>query len=222
MNRKALWPILLIGAALVVAPFALSLPTKATAGERMIGDFQPIMQAASVKETARYYDDVFVPLGKVAPLMGEATVAKFSGYLEGFGGVQADAARLVPLLASALGLTPAETQAFLGKELPAFAALLQGLPQLQQDFGGLLAVLKANTAVFTQVPAGLDHYEPLVETMQGNVGDYRQVSSLPSFDLFTWFFAVPGALLVLLAGAGLWFGRGERAAVPEPSPASAA
>lgn len=222
MNRNVLWPILLIGAALVAAPFALSLPAKATAGERMIRDFQPIMRAGSVQETARYYDEVFVPLGKVAPLMGEATVAKFSGYLEGFAGVQADAERLVPLLAGALGLTPAETQAYLGKELPAFAALLQGLPQLRQDFGGLLGVLKANTAVFAQVPAGLDHYEPLVRTMQGNVGDYGKVSSLPSFDLFTWFFAVPGFLLVLLAGAGLWFGRGERAVVPEPSTASAA
>ena len=103
MDRKVLWPTLLIGAALVAAPFALSLPTKAIAGERMIRDFQPIMRAGSVKETARYYDEVFVPLGKVAPLMGEATVAKFSGYLEGFAGVQADAERLVPLLAGALG-----------------------------------------------------------------------------------------------------------------------
>lgn len=222
MNRKLLWPILLIGAALVAAPFALSLPTKATAGERMIEDFRPIMQADSVRETARYYDEVFVPLGKVAPLMGEATVAKFSGYLEGFAGVQADAERLVPLLAGALGLTPAETQAYLGKELPAFAALLQGLPQLERDFGGLLGALKANTAVFAQVPAGLEHYEPLVRTMEGNVGDYGQVSSLPDFGLFTWFFAVPGVLLVLLAGSGLWFGRGGSAAAPEPSPASAA
>ena len=222
MNRKVLWPILLIGAALVAAPFALSLPTKATAGERMIRDFQPIMQPDSVQETARYYDDVFVPLGKVAPLMGAATVAKFSGYLEGFAGVQADSERLVPLLAGVLGLTPAETQAYLSEELPAFATLLQGLPQLRQDFGGLLGALKANTAVFAQVPAGLDHYKPLVETMQGNVADYGQVSSLPDFGLFTWFFAVPGVLLVLLAGSGLWFGRGERAAVPEPSPASAA
>ena len=115
MNRKVLWPILLIGAALVAAPFALSLPTKATAGERMIRDFQPIMQADAVQETARYYDEVFVPLGKVAPLMGEATVAKFSGYLEGFAGVQADAERLVPLLAGALGLTPAEV-AMLARE----------------------------------------------------------------------------------------------------------
>jgi hypothetical protein len=47
--------------------------------------------------------------------------------------------------------------------------------------------------------------------MQGNVDNYRQVNSLPDFRLFTVFFVVPGALLVLLAGYGLFgnpFARG--------------
>jgi hypothetical protein len=39
------------------------------------------------------------------------------------------------------------------------------------------------------------------------VDNYRQVNSLPDFRLFTVFFVVPGALLVLLAGAGLFGGR---------------
>ena len=54
MNRKGLWAILLIGLALVIAPLAMSLPTKASAGERMLNSFQPIMQPASVKTTAYY------------------------------------------------------------------------------------------------------------------------------------------------------------------------
>lgn len=33
------------------------------------------------------------------------------------------------------------------------------------------------------------------------------MNSLPSFRLFTWFFIVPGALLILLAGYGLFGGR---------------
>ena len=53
MNRKVLWAVLVIGAALVIAPFALSLPSKAGAGERMLGDFQPIMQPDQVRTTAR-------------------------------------------------------------------------------------------------------------------------------------------------------------------------
>ena len=40
--------------------------------------------------------------------------------------------------------------------------------------------------------------------MQGNVGNYKQVNSLPDFRLFTFFFGVPGVLLVLLAGYGLF------------------
>src|SRR5438067_13875429 len=102
MNRKLLWAVLVIGLALVVAPLAMSLPTKANAGERMLNGFQPIMQPASVQTTANYYNQVFVPLGKVTPMMSAKNLQKFQGYLKGFGGVQTDAAKLVPMLAQAL------------------------------------------------------------------------------------------------------------------------
>ena len=34
--------------------------------------------------------------------------------------------------------------------------------------------------------------------MQANVANFAAIDSLPSFRLFTWFFVVPGVLLVLL------------------------
>ncbi len=77
MNRKILWAVLAIGLALVIAPLALGLPAKTAAGERMMGNFQPIMQPAQVATTARYYNDVFVPLGKVTPMMSAQNVARF-------------------------------------------------------------------------------------------------------------------------------------------------
>lgn len=40
----------------------------------------------------------------------------------------------------------------------------------------------------------------LMDKVQGNLGNYRAVGALPSFDLFPWFFVVPG---VLLLGLGL-------------------
>ena len=40
--------------------------------------------------------------------------------------------------------------------------------------------------------------------MQANVDNYRQVNSLPDFRLFTVFFVLPGVLLILLAGYGLF------------------
>src|SRR6266571_4297613 len=204
MNRKLLWAVFAIGLALVIAPLALGLPGKTAAGQRMMSGFQPIMQRDQVATTARYYSQVFVPLGKVTPTMSAANLARFQAYLKGFAGMQTDAAKLVPLLAQALQMTPAQVQALMGKQLPAMAAMLRNLPAMQRDFGGLLGTMQQNVGIFSQVPAGLQHYKPLVTAMQANVDNYRQVNSLPDFRLFTVFFIVPGALLILLAGYGLF------------------
>lgn len=39
------------------------------------------------------------------------------------------------------------------------------------------------------------------------MGNYDDVSSLPEFTMFTWFFVIPGVLLVGAAGFGLLSGR---------------
>jgi hypothetical protein len=207
MNRKILWAVLVVGLALVITPFALSLPSKAAAGQRMLDGFRPIMQPAHVQTTADYYNNVFVPLGKVTPMMSAANLAKFQSYLGGFSGMQTDAAKLVPLLAQSLHMTPAQVQALMATQLPAMAAVLKSLPQMQLAFGGLLGTMQGNVDIFGQVPAGIAWYKPLVTSMQANVNNYEQVDSLPDFRLFTWFFVVPGILLVLLAGFGLFGGR---------------
>jgi len=204
MNRKLLWGVLVIGLALVVAPLAMSLPSKANAGARMLNGFQPIMQPDQVQTTARYYNQVFVPLGQMTPMMSAQNLAKFQAYLKGFGGMQADAAKLVPPLAQTLHMTPAQVQALMSEQLPAMSAMLRTLPAMRRDFGGLLDTMQRNVGVFGQVPAGLNHYKPLVTAMQANVDNYKQVNSLPSFRLFSWFFIIPGALLILLAGYGLF------------------
>jgi hypothetical protein len=203
MNRKLFWGVLVIGLALVIVPFAIGLPGKSAAGQRMLNNFQPIMQPNQVQITADYYDHVFVPLGKVTPMMSAQNLAKFQIYMKGFAGTQTDTAKLVPLLAQALHMTPAQVQKLMATQLPSMAAMLQNLPAMQRDFGGLLGTMQRNVGIFSQVPAGLAHYKPLVRTMQRNVENYRQVDSLPDFRLFTWFFVLPGALLVVLAGMGL-------------------
>ncbi|MGZ4419086.1 MAG: hypothetical protein ACXVRV_13060 [Gaiellaceae bacterium] len=103
-------------------------------------------------------------------------------------------------------MTPAEVQQMMNTQLPSMTAMLQNLPAMQRDFGGLLGTMQQNVGIFSQVPAGLKHYQPLVATMQANVDNYKQVNSLPDFRLFTVFFVVPGALLILLAGIGLFGG----------------
>jgi len=209
MTRKLLWPILFVGIALIVAPFAMGLPGKAAGGQRMMNGFQPIMQPDQVKKTADYYYNVFTPLRPISEAMTPATVARFGGYLKGFAGMQADAEKLVPLLAQTLHMSPVQVQLMMKRQLPAMALMLQNLPAMQRDFTGLLGMMRANTGIFSQVPAGLDHYKPLVTTMQANVDNYRKVNSLPDFRLFTIFFVVPGLLLVLLAGYGLFFAEGR-------------
>jgi hypothetical protein len=56
--------------------------------------------------------------------------------------------------------------------------------------------------------------------MQANVHNYAQVDSLPNFRLFTWFFEIPGVLIVVLAllGLGVFARRGgSRGATASPS-----
>jgi hypothetical protein len=185
-TRAFLWPIVAIGVALIVIPFAIGLPSKASAGQTLLDDLHPLMQPASVAKTVNYYDKTFAQLRPVA-----------------VGGVQAagEAPKLIAALATPLHMTPTHVQQFLGTSFPAMANLIRSLPQL--------------APVFANVPPGLDHYRPLVSAIQGNVENYASVDSLPNLRLLTWFMVIPGVLLVLLAGWSLVSARRERiVAVP--------
>jgi hypothetical protein len=208
MTRKVLWAVLVIGLLMIAAPFVIGMPNKASGGGKMVDDFRPLMQPANVATTARYYNEVFVPLGDVVPAMSAQNVAKFEQYVAGIKGMERDAPKLIPALAQALGMTPAQVQQFIGTQFPAMTKMLQALPQMDKDFSGFVKLMAQNIAIFRQVPAGLAHYKPLVSTMQRNVGNYNDADSLPPFGLFTWFFVVPGLLLLALSGLGL---RGSRA-----------
>lgn len=207
MIRKMMWAVLVVGVALIAAPFAIGLPDKADGGQQMIDAFAPIMDEQNVQTTADYYNDVFVPLGDVAPAMSQENIDRFNGYLAGFTAVGVDAENMVPALAQAMDMPEADVQAFMTAQFVGITAMLEGLPQMQQDFGGLLGLMGQNVATFEQVPGGLEHYAPLVTTMQEQQGNYDKVASLPDFTMFTWFFVVPGVVLVGLALAGLFLGR---------------
>src|SRR5436190_563700 len=101
---------------------------------RMMNDFRPIMQPAQVAKTAYFYDRVFTPLGRVAPAINTASVAKFDQYLKGFQGMQVDSERLLPLLAQALHMTPAQVQAFMARQVPTMTVMLTSLPTMRRDF----------------------------------------------------------------------------------------
>ncbi len=188
-HRAFLWPILAVGLALIVLPFAISLPSKASAGQKLMNNFRPIMQPAAVAKTVGYDVNTFTPLRPVT-----------------INAVQAarEEPAMIGALAKAMNMTPAQVQQFFGKNYPAMANLLGNLPTM--------------TPIFTAVPAGLDWYAPIVQTMHDNVGNFAKIDSLPDFTLFTWFFVIPGVLLVGLAGwpllagmrAGTRTGTGEQ------------
>ena len=48
-------------------------------------------------------------------------------------------------------------------------------------------------------PTILTDFNPMVATMSDNVDNYEAVDALPSFDLFPWFFVIPGVLVAGLA-----------------------
>lgn len=207
MIRKILWAVLVVGVALIVAPLAMGLPDKADGGQQMIDGFAPIMDEQNVQTTADYYYDVFVPLGEIAPAMSQENIDQFNAYLAGFAAVGVDAENMVPALSQAMGMPEADVQAFMAAQFVGITTMLEQLPEMEAAFGGLLGLMQENVAIFEQVPAGLDHYEPLVTTMQEQRTNYDKVASLPDFTLFTWFFVIPGVVLVGLAVTGLFVGR---------------
>jgi len=207
MIRKLWWAVLAIGAFGILAPFVLGLPDKVSAGEEMMQAFEPIMEEQNVETTADYYYNVFVPLGQVAPAMSQENIDTFNAYLAGFDALAGDAANMTPVLAGALGISEEQVQEFMAAEFPAMVQTLAVLPQMQQDFTGLLGLMEANVPIFEQVPAGLEHYEPLVVTMQEQYQNYEKAASMPDFRAFTWVFLIPGIALVAISLIALIGGR---------------
>jgi hypothetical protein len=67
------------------------------------------------------------------------------------------------------------------------------------EAGGDPAEFPAITQWSTDWPSILTDFNPMVATMSDNVDNYEAVAALPSFDLFPWFFVVPGVLVAGLA-----------------------
>lgn len=85
------------------------------------------------------------------------------------------------------------------------------------EAGGDPADLPAIAQWSADWPAILTDFNPMVATMSDNVDNYEAVDALPSFDLFPWFFVIPGALVAILAVVAM---RSRRPADDdvEPSP----
>ena len=71
------------------------------------------------------------------------------------------------------------------------------------EAGGDAADYPAITQWSADWPTILTDFNPMVATMSDNVDNYEAVDALPPFDLFPWFFVIPGVLVAGLAAVAL-------------------
>jgi hypothetical protein len=152
--RPAVWVLLGLGLAVILAPLAFQMFARAPKGAEMIDDFRPMMTRERVQAVQGY----FVTLGAA------------EGQLR---------ANAIPLVVEA------------GRDAQDYPAIAQW----SADW-----------------PAILTDFNPMVATMSDNVDNYEAVDALPRFDLFPWFFVVPGVLVAGLAAVALRAGRRDDAA----------
>ena len=120
------------------------------------------------------------------PYMNEQTIGGFQQDMATIGEA-ADELVAVRAELRASGLDDTEIDA----RLPLLATFEQQWPAIDADMGDMLA------------------------TMRDDIGDFEAVDALPSFDLFPWFFVVPGLLIAGAAGVGLVRARRGRSTTVE-------
>jgi hypothetical protein len=88
-----------------------------------------------------------------------------------------------------VGAGIAEVDASAGPYLQTHGAITQPVTTAYPTYGTLAAHWPAIDSKMTT----------LLDEVQGNLGNYKAVAALPSFDLFPWFFVLPG--MIVLGGA---------------------
>jgi len=87
---------------------------------------------------------------------------------------------------------------------------------------GAAATLPAVHTFSAEWPGIEAQMAPMIGAMSDNLGNYAAVRALPPFPLFPWFFAIPGLLVTLSAGAGYLLNRRRPLpALPVPEARSA-
>ncbi len=124
-----------------------------------------------------------VMIDEFRPFMTEEQVTLFTGYVSDIGAADEESrAVLEPAIVGSGALDAAE----------------------YDDQFGLLATLN------DQWPAIDADMTDLLDRMDGNLGNFAAVDALPSFNLFPWFFVVPGLMVVGLGVAALRVARTRR------------
>jgi len=156
--RAALWVAAVLGAFLIVFPLAIGLPGKSAASGDLMSAMRPMMTDQALAQ------------GRA----DQSTMASMSSQLTG---------KMIPTLATQLGMTPQQLNAYFGQNLPATARGLGEVGTLQASFGGMQSLMEQQQANFRQA-------------------DQIPTSFMPPTTM-TSLFLVPGIVLVLVAAIGL-------------------
>ena len=120
-----------VGLLLVVAPIALSLPTKASNADQLNANLKPVYTQALVTNAT----------GALA------TIGAMGNEMQ---------TKMLPALATQLKMTPQALQTFLGNNFPATAKALQTMPASMGRFNGLVKMFDKNLSNYnTLKPVGL-------------------------------------------------------------------
>ncbi|MHB1361751.1 MAG: hypothetical protein ACYCW5_04020 [Thermoleophilia bacterium] len=114
--------ILLVGIALIIAPFGYKMFDRASAGADMMKAFEPVLTRPNV--------------------------TTFQGHMRTFGGMQQDMNKMLPALAQQMGMTPDQLNQMLGQQFPGVANGMQQMDKMGQDFSTVITVMDQNVDNF--------------------------------------------------------------------------
>ena len=114
--------ILLVGIALIAAPFAYRMFDRAPAGADMMEDFEPVLTRENV--------------------------TTFQGHMETFGGMREDMNKMMPAFAQQMGLTEEQLNQMIGEQFPALANGMEQMDVMGEDFNMVITVMDNNVENF--------------------------------------------------------------------------
>ena len=121
-----------------------------------------------------------IMIDEFRPFMTEEQVVLFNGYMSDIGAADAESRTILePAIVNSGALDAADYET----QFSLLATLNNSWPAIDADMTDLL------------------------DTMSGNIDNFAAVDALPSFNLFPWFFVIPGLLTVAIGLAALRVGR---------------
>jgi hypothetical protein len=114
--------ILLVGVALIIAPFGYKMFDRASAGADMMRAFEPVLTRPNV--------------------------TTFQGHMQTFAGMKDDMNKMIPALAQKMGITPDQMNQMLGQQFPGVANGIKQMDKMGQDFNTVITVMDQNVENF--------------------------------------------------------------------------